>query len=111
MSTLVDGHFWLTYSEILPDEKCLTCAEFVRRAPACFRGHGITTIEHVMTGYISRASPGCVLSASVTAYLARGLSLYDAVVRGKEFVTESIRTSLRLGKGVGPVNAGTLPIE
>jgi len=48
MSTLVDGHFWLTYSEILPDEKCLTCAEFVRRAPACFRGHGITTIEHVM---------------------------------------------------------------
>ena len=54
---------------------------------------------------------GCVLSASVTAYLAHGLSLYDAVVRGKEFVTESIRTSLRLGKGVGPVNAGTLPIE
>jgi hydroxymethylpyrimidine/phosphomethylpyrimidine kinase len=54
---------------------------------------------------------GCVLSASVTAYLAIGLSLYDAVMRGKEFVTEAIRTSLRLGKGVGPVNAGTLPIE
>jgi hydroxymethylpyrimidine/phosphomethylpyrimidine kinase len=49
---------------------------------------------------------GCVLSAAITAYLSRGLSVYDAVVNGKAFVTESIRTSLRLGKGSGPVNAG-----
>lgn len=51
---------------------------------------------------------GCVLSAAVTAYLALGLPLFDSVVRAKEFVTETIRTSLRLGKGAGPVNAGNL---
>jgi len=51
---------------------------------------------------------GCVLSAAITAYLARGLVLYDAVLRAKEFVTEAIRTSLRLGKGAGPVNAGSI---
>jgi hydroxymethylpyrimidine/phosphomethylpyrimidine kinase len=49
---------------------------------------------------------GCVLSAAITAYLSRGLSVYDSVVNGKEFVSEAIRTSLRLGKGSGPVNTG-----
>lgn len=47
---------------------------------------------------------GCVLSAAITAHLARGLGLREAIVRGKEFVTEAIRNSLRLGKGSGPVN-------
>jgi hydroxymethylpyrimidine kinase/phosphomethylpyrimidine kinase len=51
---------------------------------------------------------GCVLSAAITAFIALGLPLLDAVVRGKEFVTEAIRTSLRLGKGAGPVNAGKI---
>ena len=50
---------------------------------------------------------GCVLSAAITAYLSRGLSLYDAALNGKAFVTEAIRTSLRLGKGTGPVNASS----
>ncbi len=47
---------------------------------------------------------GCVLSAAIAAYLARGLTVRDAVRRGKEFVTEAIRTGLPLGKGVGPCN-------
>jgi hydroxymethylpyrimidine/phosphomethylpyrimidine kinase len=51
---------------------------------------------------------GCVLSAAITAYLSRGLSVYDAAVNAKAFVTEAIRTSLRLGKGSGPVNAATM---
>jgi len=49
---------------------------------------------------------GCVLSSAITANLARGLSLREAVVQGKEFVTTAIRNSLRLGKGSGPVNPG-----
>jgi hydroxymethylpyrimidine/phosphomethylpyrimidine kinase len=51
---------------------------------------------------------GCVLSAAITAYLSRGLSVYDAAVNAKAFVTEAIRTSLRLGKGSGPVNAAAM---
>ena len=47
--SLVDDHCRLAYSEILPDEKGLTCAGFLRRAAEYFRNHGITTIEQVMT--------------------------------------------------------------
>jgi transposase InsO family protein len=47
--SLVDDHSRLAYSEILPDEKGPTCAEFLRRAAADFRAHGITSIERVMT--------------------------------------------------------------
>lgn len=47
---------------------------------------------------------GCVLSAAIAAYLSRGLSVREAVRRGKEFVTEAIRYGLPLGRGVGPCN-------
>jgi hydroxymethylpyrimidine/phosphomethylpyrimidine kinase len=42
---------------------------------------------------------GCVLSAAITAHLAFGKPLKDAVAMGKEFVTNAIRNSLRIGKG------------
>jgi len=45
---------------------------------------------------------GCVLSAAITAYLALGKTVDEAVRQGKQFVTEAIRTGLQLGKGTGP---------
>ena len=45
---------------------------------------------------------GCVLSASITAYLALGESVKEAVSLGKEFVTAAIRNALQIGHGVGP---------
>jgi hydroxymethylpyrimidine/phosphomethylpyrimidine kinase len=47
---------------------------------------------------------GCTLSAAITAHLARGTSLADAVRAGKAFVTEAIRHALPLGEGIGPVD-------
>ena len=47
---------------------------------------------------------GCTLSAAITAHLARGASLLDAVRGGKVFVTEAIRHALPLGEGIGPVD-------
>jgi transposase InsO family protein len=47
--SLVDDYSRLAYSEVLPDEKGATCAEFLRRAAVYFAGHGITRIERVMT--------------------------------------------------------------
>jgi transposase InsO family protein len=47
--SLVDDHSRLAYSEILPDEKGVTCAGFLTRAAAYFAEHGITRIERVMT--------------------------------------------------------------
>jgi transposase InsO family protein len=47
--SLVDDHSRLAYSEILPDEKGLTCAAFLSRAARYFADHGIDRIERVMT--------------------------------------------------------------
>jgi hydroxymethylpyrimidine/phosphomethylpyrimidine kinase len=47
---------------------------------------------------------GCTLSAAITASLAGGDDLLEAVRAGKEFVTGAIRRSLRFGQGIGPVD-------
>jgi hydroxymethylpyrimidine/phosphomethylpyrimidine kinase len=47
---------------------------------------------------------GCTLSAAIAAYLARGLTLIDAVREAKSFVTQAIRHALALGQGIGPVD-------
>ena len=47
--SLIDDHSRLAYSEILPNEQGVTCAEFLRRAAAYFASYGIAQIERVMT--------------------------------------------------------------
>ncbi|HUA17327.1 MAG TPA: bifunctional hydroxymethylpyrimidine kinase/phosphomethylpyrimidine kinase [Bryobacteraceae bacterium] len=47
---------------------------------------------------------GCTFSAAITAALALGCDLEAAIGRAKHYITEAIRTSPALGKGVGPVN-------
>jgi hydroxymethylpyrimidine/phosphomethylpyrimidine kinase len=47
---------------------------------------------------------GCTYSAAITALLARGLGLEEAVGTAKRFVTEAIRTAPGLGEGAGPLN-------
>jgi hydroxymethylpyrimidine/phosphomethylpyrimidine kinase len=54
---------------------------------------------------------GCVLSAAISAHLARGSGLEDAVRAGKAFVTEAIRHALAVGHGIGPVSPGWRLIE
>ncbi len=47
---------------------------------------------------------GCTYSAAITAGLALGLGLGDAVAKAKRFIHEAIRTAPQLGRGSGPVN-------
>ncbi|MCA2980774.1 MAG: bifunctional hydroxymethylpyrimidine kinase/phosphomethylpyrimidine kinase [Myxococcaceae bacterium] len=47
---------------------------------------------------------GCTFSAAITARLALGEPLVDAVAGAKTWLTEAIRTGPRFGGGVGPVN-------
>jgi hydroxymethylpyrimidine/phosphomethylpyrimidine kinase len=47
---------------------------------------------------------GCTYSAAITANLALGFALPEAVGRAKLFVAEAIRTNPGLGGGSGPVN-------
>ena len=47
---------------------------------------------------------GCTFSAAVTARLARGASLDDAVTAAKRYVESAIRHAYPLGRGRGPLN-------
>lgn len=47
---------------------------------------------------------GCVLSAAITARLARGLELPLAVSGAKQFISAAIESNPNLGHGHGPVN-------
>lgn len=47
--SLVDDYSRLAYSEVLSDEKGVTCAAFLLRAAGYFADHGITRIARVMT--------------------------------------------------------------
>lgn len=47
---------------------------------------------------------GCTFSAAITAHLAQGVELAEAVHLAKLFIGEAIRTAPGLGAGSGPVN-------
>jgi hydroxymethylpyrimidine/phosphomethylpyrimidine kinase len=47
---------------------------------------------------------GCTYSAAITAELAKGINLSDAVREAKRYISEAIATAPGLGRGSGPVN-------
>jgi len=47
---------------------------------------------------------GCTYAAAITAELAKGSTLADAVASAKQYVTNAIRTNPGLGHGRGPLN-------
>jgi hydroxymethylpyrimidine/phosphomethylpyrimidine kinase len=47
---------------------------------------------------------GCAFSAAITAGMAAGCAIPNAVARAKTFIWEAIRTNPGLGRGSGPVN-------
>lgn len=47
---------------------------------------------------------GCMLSAAITACLARGMPLDQAVHEAKRFISTAIAAGLAIGKGNGPAN-------
>lgn len=65
-------------------------------------------------GYFSMETPriqtkdthgtGCTFSAAITANLAKGLSIEDAIIEAKKFIHLAISTPLSIGNGHGPTN-------
>ncbi len=64
-----------------------------------FRRYSANRIETAHTH-----GTGCTYSACITAELAKGREIPDAVETAKRFITQAIRTNPGLGKGCGPVN-------
>jgi hydroxymethylpyrimidine/phosphomethylpyrimidine kinase len=69
-----------------------------------FDGRDLDWIEGERIDTPHTHGTGCVLSAAIAAYLARGEALPSAVRLGKAFVTEAIRHALPIGQGIGPVD-------
>jgi hydroxymethylpyrimidine/phosphomethylpyrimidine kinase len=54
---------------------------------------------------------GCTFAAAITASLANGKALVEAVETAKNFVTEAIRTAPLLGRGHSPINHSILDFK
>ena len=56
---------------------------------------------------------GCTLSSAIAAFIARGLSLEEAIAKAKEYITDAIRhgANIEIGKGYGPVNHSFNPLK
>lgn len=72
---------------------------------------GIEWLEGERVAATHTHGTGCVLSAAITARLARGEGLREAVTEAKAFVTDAIRGGLDLGAGIGPVNPSTSAVR
>jgi len=67
---------------------------------------------HEMTGYRfpkDLHGSGCTLGASITAFLAKGMSLLEAVKAGRRKVATGFLTSYRPGHGVEVINSHFVP--
>ena len=64
----------------------------------------VVRFSHLRIDSKATHGTGCVLSAAITARLALGQKLSEAVHQAKSFVTRAIRTHPNLGAGVGPLN-------
>jgi len=69
-----------------------------------FVGSEKTVFEADFIDTTATHGTGCTLAAAITANLALGKDLQEAVRVAKDFVTEAIRTAPNLGKGHSPIN-------
>ena len=73
-----------------------------------FAGNKLTEFSAPFARGVATHGTGCTYSAAITAGLASGLSLEDAICRAKKFVTQSIRGrlrwTLRSGKALDALN-------
>jgi hydroxymethylpyrimidine/phosphomethylpyrimidine kinase len=67
-------------------------------------GGGVQEFSAVRIDTPHTHGTGCTYSAAITAELAKGTGLTQAVSLAKTFVTEAIRSNPGLGRGAGPVN-------
>jgi len=69
-----------------------------------FDGKGFTSFKTKRIDTKNTHGTGCTLSSAITANLARGKSVYNAVSDAKDYITSAISHSLEIGKGHGPTN-------
>ena len=71
-----------------------------------FDGSTMHRFEHPRIHTRATHGTGCVLSAGITAGLARGATLHEAVERAIDHLLRALRSAPQLGAGHGPAIAG-----
>lgn len=74
-----------------------------RGVDVLFDGDRLETLHTATVNTTDTHGTGCTLAAAITANLARGKDLFNAVYLGKDYVTTALRYALRIGKGQGPI--------
>ena len=69
-----------------------------------FAGGVVRELEGPRIGDTPAHGTGCTLSAAITAGLAAGLSLPDAVTRARRYVRRALESAPALGRGHRPLN-------
>lgn len=69
-----------------------------------FDGQSLVQISTPRIATTSTHGTGCTFSAAITAGLAHGLTLVEAVRQAKGFVEQAMRSAFPLGQGHGPLN-------
>jgi hydroxymethylpyrimidine/phosphomethylpyrimidine kinase len=69
-----------------------------------YNGSEFRTYSHPRIHTKNTHGTGCTLSSAITANLAKGETIEEAVKLAKEYVTNAIKYSLSIGRGNGPTN-------
>jgi hydroxymethylpyrimidine kinase/phosphomethylpyrimidine kinase len=69
-----------------------------------FDGSQLIELRAERIDTVNTHGSGCVFSAAITAWLARGADPLQATGEAKSFITQAIANSLEIGLGHGPVN-------
>lgn len=69
-----------------------------------FTNENVYTFEEPRFDTKHTHGTGCTFSAVITAELAKGKTIYEAVKKAKQFISLSIKHTPEIGQGRGPVN-------
>ncbi|MGW9526501.1 bifunctional hydroxymethylpyrimidine kinase/phosphomethylpyrimidine kinase [Paenibacillus terrae] len=69
-----------------------------------FDGTAFTELSGKRVQTVHTHGTGCTFSAAITAELAKGMSVPEAILKGKAFIQAAIEEPLQLGQGHGPTN-------
>ncbi|MBL7225619.1 MAG: bifunctional hydroxymethylpyrimidine kinase/phosphomethylpyrimidine kinase [Desulfobacteraceae bacterium] len=69
-----------------------------------FDGEGFQTYQSPRLDNRNTHGTGCTFSAALATFLAQGMTVPEAVLESKRFITRAIALGLDLGAGCGPTN-------
>ena len=61
-------------------------------------------LEHKRVDTVHTHGTGCTTAAAITAFLAKGDTLLDAIRKAQEYIVSCLEDSVSLGKGIGSPN-------